>query len=90
MVEDCVARGLATIGYRQGPAHAWLKLKLTADGPRIIEVNPLLRCDLERPAPDREPAVSALAAPSKALDEMTEAVHLHPAACSGAPGRAAR
>jgi biotin carboxylase len=39
-VHRVVAETLATIGYRQGPAHT--ELKLTPSGPRIVEVNPRL------------------------------------------------
>ncbi|GGV01219.1 argininosuccinate lyase [Kitasatospora herbaricolor] len=39
-VRACVTRVLAAIGYRRGAAHT--ELRLTPDGPRIIEVNPRL------------------------------------------------
>lgn len=39
-VRRVVAEALALIGYRQGPAHT--EVKLTADGPRIVEINPRL------------------------------------------------
>ncbi|MFB7784417.1 ATP-grasp domain-containing protein [Streptomyces vinaceus] len=39
-VRGCVERALKAIGYRQGPAHT--EVMVTADGPRIVEVNPRL------------------------------------------------
>jgi biotin carboxylase len=39
-IRHVVSETLATIGYRQGPAHT--ELKLTPRGPRIVEVNPRL------------------------------------------------
>ncbi len=39
-VRGCVDRTLKAIGYLQGPAHT--EVMVTADGPRIVEVNPRL------------------------------------------------
>ena len=39
-IEDCVLRGLEAVGYDFGPAHT--ELRLTSNGPVIVEINPRL------------------------------------------------
>ena len=91
-----VSQVLSRIGYRQGPAHT--EVKLTADGPRIVEVNPRLPAGnltaMVRHVYDRNPQLDAMvlavggtpAAPDGEQHGGAAVVMLYPPGEPGRPG----
>lgn len=76
-----VSEVLSRIGYQQGPAHT--ELKLTADGPKVIEVNPRL------PAGDITRMVRDICGRDPHLDSKLLAVGGRPLPPTGEPRGAA-